>query len=308
MTTGRPQPRRTGWRAAAVAALAALAALAVAALGGCGNQAVVPGAMADEVYIPGGTFRMGHAPVPGTQCGNWTGPVQCGGGPDFAPVHAVTLSPYFIDTYEVTFGDYRRCIAAGYCFRDPWESGAQRDLLNTELGDPAHARYPIWSVSVDAAERYCEWMGERLPTEAEWERAARGPKDFDYPWGNDPPTCAKDDDWAQGCVDTVDQQMVPVGTRPHDVSAEGVHDLYGNAWEWVSDLVGGYPDHPVTDPTGPRPSQIPQDVGDPAGHILRGGCDGIDWPDYDYVHKGCPVWFRTAMGVEAGFRCARYAR
>ena len=292
--------------------LAAL--LGAVTIGGCECQAVVPKTPAGQVYIPGGTFQMGHAPFSGSQaCDNQPGlNVACS---DFAPVHQVTLSPYFIDTYEVTFGDYKKCMDAGFC-PTPWSSGSPVQELDGELSDPNHAKFPIWSVTPKAAERYCEWKGLRLPTAAEWERAARGPHDDDYPWGNDPPTCARDHDWAQACDPPVpgigkgiDAYMQPVGSNPHDISAEGVRDLYGNAFEIVADLYLGnyYSWSPKADPTGPQPSDIPQNVANPGAHVVRGTCGADYSPNFDYATRGCPVWLRRYDPLVAGFRCAKDA-
>ena len=295
--------RRTGSRKGLLAV-----ALAAAAVGGCQCQQAVPTAPPGEVFIPGGTFRMGHAAGSGTPVciDQQPGDVLCN---DFAPVHEVTLSPYFLDTYEVTFEDYKKCMGAGFC-GSPWVPSNLVDIQKKKAADPHYAKYPIYGVTPEAAERYCEWKGERLPTEAEWERAARGPNGYDYPWGNAPPTCALEDDWAQGCSPAgSDSWMRPVGSDPRDVSAEGAHDLYGNAFEIVGDLFRNsyYSTSPNNNPMGPKPSDFPPGTLDPPPHTVRGRCDAEDWPSYDYGTNGCPLWFRTWDHDDAGFRCAKDA-
>ncbi len=151
-TLGRPARGRGGRLPMLVVALT---------VGGCECQPVVPKVPPGEVFIPGGTFEMGHAPMPGAPaCDNQQGGnVLCS---DFAPVHQVTLSPYFIDTYEVTFGDYKKCMDAGFC-TTPWEMTSLVPDLKAEMADPTHRKYPIYGVSAKAAVRYCQWKGERLP-------------------------------------------------------------------------------------------------------------------------------------------------
>lgn len=282
------------------------AVLAAATVVGCQRAPNVP-ATGKKVYIPGGAFEMGHAPMDGTPaCKDGLAWYQCS---DFAPVHEVTLSPFLIDNYEVTFGDYQKCIDAGFCLA-PWVPGTSDEIVRKKAADPHYAAYPIYGVTPEAAERYCEWQGERLPTEAEWERAARGPSGLDYPWGNDRPTCAQEHDWGQACNPAgSDAWMRPIGSDPRDVSVEGVHDLFGNAFEIVGDLFSGtyYTQSPKNDPVGPKPSDLPQAFGAPY-HTVRGRCDGGDWPSYDYRGRGCPVWFRTPDFNDAGFRCAQDAK
>ena len=131
----------------------------------------------DEVFIPGGTFTIGHPPfAEHGGCVAFGEPCN-----DFAPPHQVTLRPYFINKFEVTFGEYRACGQAGFCEPDP-TAGAFREKLR----DPAFANFPMLGAPKDAAERYCQWKGKRLLTEAEWERAARGGlTGEEYPWGGE---------------------------------------------------------------------------------------------------------------------------
>ena len=101
-----------------------------------------------------------------------------------------------------------------------------------------------------------------------------------------------------------DKWMRTVGTDSRDVSAEGVHDLYGNPFELVADLyVGDLDAHSSQDnPTVREASDLPTGVVPSAYYVVRGNCDGTLWPDFDYAHKGCPVWFRTYDSGVAGQR------
>ncbi|TPV97045.1 MAG: formylglycine-generating enzyme family protein [Myxococcales bacterium FL481] len=147
------------------------------------------------------------------------------------PREAVWLSTYYIDVYEVTNADYRGCVAAGACApAGPRYAGFDRDQL------------PVQGISWFDADRYCQAAGKRLPTEAQWEKAARGTEGATYPWGNQPATCERAvfaDRSGRGCgrakrgAHPETGQPWPVGSRPAGVY--GLHDMAGNAYEWVAD-------------------------------------------------------------------------
>jgi formylglycine-generating enzyme required for sulfatase activity len=133
------------------------------------------------------------------------------------PHHPVDLSTYFIDRTEVTQGDYDECMRAGRCSApDEWDGSAD-DLL------------PVTNVTWDQARRFCEWRGKRLPTEAEWERAAGGMSAWIFPWGADPPDCSRAN--FAGCYG----ELLPAVSFVTARSPEDAFNMSGNAFEWVAD-------------------------------------------------------------------------
>lgn len=152
---------------------------------------------------------------------------------DEAPVHTVNLSAYTIGRYEVTVEAYVACVDAGGC-------DAVADQVTT-------GTMPMTLVTWAQADQYCDWHGLRLPTEAEWERAARGDDNRRYPWGDEPPDC--DRVATRAC----DGGLGLVGQHPTGAAPAGLEDLAGNAWEWVSDYYAAdyYAESPTDDPTGP---------------------------------------------------------
>ncbi|WKZ37724.1 MAG: SUMF1/EgtB/PvdO family nonheme iron enzyme [Anaerolineales bacterium] len=165
-----------------------------------------------QIYIPDGTFRMG-AMDPGEQ-------------KDEVPVHNVTLKGYWMDKLEVTNGMYTLCVQAGAC--EPpqnFKSGTRNSYFNnTEFND-----FPVVYVTWAQARTYCTWAGRRLPTEAEWERAARGDDFRTYPWGDERP------DSSHGNFNYYVGDTTRVGSFPAGASPYGILDLAGNVAEWVND-------------------------------------------------------------------------
>lgn len=178
------------------------------------------------------------------------------------PLREMTLPDFAIDTHEVTNAEYERCVAAGAC--------RQRDLAHCELLDDSEDmstilgdRHPAVCVSAADAEAACRFAGKRLPTEAEWEKAARGPgAPRLFPWGDDwDPRAAnaRDDGATDGHA-----LSAPVGSFPAGVSPYGAHDLAGNAWEWTASPYdaerrvtrgGGFVANPIGLTTGHRAPQ-----------------------------------------------------
>lgn len=214
---------------------------------------------------------------------------------DELPSRRVTLSAYWLDRTEVTVQEYARCVALRRCRPAPFGEGGRRfDRPN----------YPISMVSWYDAQQFCRFRGGRLPTEAEFERAARGPNGRRYPWGDLYNShAANHGKFAWNKTDDQDgfPELAPVGSFPDGKTPEGFLDLAGNVSEWVNDrYLQRYIEQDVTDPVGPAPPL--------AGsvRVVRGG-------DYE---SGGP-WLRGAQREAAepetrqpsvGFRCARSAR
>ena len=228
------------------------------------------------VWIPGGTFQMGSA---------------SGGEDDERPAHAVTLSGYYMDRTEVTVSAYGACVSAGRC-RTP--------LSGTfyTWGEAGKERHPVNGVSWDDAVAYCGWRGARLPTEAEWEYAARGSDGRTYPWGNGAPTNSRLQ-WSGDCGGTACAGgTTPVGTHSAGRSPFGLEDMAGNVWEWVSDWKGGYPSGAVRDPSGATSGQY---------RVLRGGSWESGFAAWGV--RSASRWATAAShrNFGVGFRCARGA-
>jgi formylglycine-generating enzyme required for sulfatase activity len=164
------------------------------------------------------------------------------------PVHRERVAGFWLSRTEVTVAEYERCVGAGRCRAAPFEGGAARF---------AQPSFPITLVTFDDARRFCAFRGGRLPTEAEFERAARGPGRRTYPWGHS--YHAKLSNHGQIGVDTSDasdgfSELAPVGSFPDGATPEGIQDLAGNAAEWTAD--------PYTPTYGAAPS---------AERVVRGG-------------------------------------
>jgi formylglycine-generating enzyme required for sulfatase activity len=213
------------------------------------------------------------------------------------PVHAVALDGYWIDQTEVTNGQYRLCVKAGAC-DPPAENGSftrQRYFDNT-----AYDHHPVILVSWHQAAAYCEWAEKRLPTEAEWEYAARGPGGRMFPWGDgfDEQRLNYCDVNCQLAMFSGDVEgsgdTVPVRSYPDGISWCGALDMAGNVTEWVADWYGGYPSGWQMNPTGPASG---------VQRVLRGGSWllGSDAARGAIRGKADPA----APYYDRGFRCAK---
>ena len=166
--------------------------------------------------------------------------------PDELPLHTVYLDAYRIDRTEVTTAQYMMCVEAGMCI----EPNTQRHA------NPAYANHPVIWVGWRYSYNYCRWVGKRLPTEAEWEKAARGATDTRaYPWGDAAPNCSLANyspTYPERCgvLDTT-----PVGSYPAGASPYGALDMAGNVREWTNDWYQDnyYSISPGNNPQGPGP-------------------------------------------------------
>lgn len=178
------------------------------------------------VRISGGSFTMGPDPIE----------------PDVAPAHQVTVQDFYIDRYEVTVAEYAEFLNdiddsedhyhEHMAFRD---CGIRVDEDGTYHVLEGRETYPVVYVNREDAKAYAEWAGKRLPTEAEWEFAARSSGKYTYPWGEEPPSSSRAN------VSYRYGKTVPVGSMPEGTTRDGLHHMLGNVWEIVGSDYGLYP-------------------------------------------------------------------
>jgi formylglycine-generating enzyme required for sulfatase activity len=203
------------------------------------------------------------------------------------PVHQVYLDTYYIDKYEVTNAHYRDCVLADGC-QAPLQatSYTRADYYDSAQYD----NYPVIYVNWEMARTYCEWRGARLPTEAEWEKAARGTDKRIYPWGAVIDQSRANYNQAVG-------DTTAVGSYENGKSVFGAYDLAGNVWEWVADWFQD--NYYVTlgdnavNPQGPQSGQE---------RVLRGG----SFFYRDYIVRSANRGWTNPQDVSSGFgfRCA----
>lgn len=239
------------------------------------------------IFVPGGVFLMGNDE----------------GEPEEQPAHLVELAPYYIDETEVTNGRYALCVEAGVC-NPPRRASATTHPVY--YGDPAYDDYPVIFVSWYDAVTFCEWRDARLPSEAEWEKAAsfdseQGIK-LRYPWGDAfdgaklnfcDANCPRDKGgqaWNDGHEDTA-----PVGSYSNGRSPLGLYDMAGNVMEWISDWYEPryYRQSPDVNPLGPVEG---------AFKALRGG-SWLSGPD-EVATTVRGSYDPTVARANLGFRCA----
>ena len=266
-------------------------------LGGCGTaptnlrKEVPPAVPAEMVYIPAGYFWMGSSEQDGV--------VGIEVGLDELPQHQVYVKGYTIDRYEVTNGQYFEFVkATGGYIPATWDYRQHPSGKRWPAGTPppGEEQYPVTDTDWYDAEAYCHWAGKRLPTEAEWEKAARGTDGRIWPWGNtfDPSranTLESGKNWSR-----------PVGSFQADVSPYGVHDMIGNVWEWTSSWYQAYPG-----------STLQRTAFGEKYRVLRGGSyltpvQPFARVAHRYAPELLPAELRGSswhVGFDVGFRCAR---
>jgi formylglycine-generating enzyme required for sulfatase activity len=253
------------------------------------------------VYVPAGEFQMGSdANDALAECQKYRSDCKRDWFTDEEPAHSIYLDDYWIDQTEVTNAMYSQCVEEGKCDPPSSTKSYTRDIY---YGDSKYNDYPVIYVSWNNAKTYCEWAGRRLPSEAEWEKAAGWDEDSQsqrvYPWGNAfdskvnfcDTNCSfewKNPEFDDGYADTA-----PVGTYPKGASFYGALDLAGNVWEWVADWYDVYPggDEGASDNYGQT------------YRVLRGG----SWNDNNYyVRAANRNWnYPADSSNDLGFRCSR---
>jgi serine/threonine-protein kinase len=210
------------------------------------------------------------------------------------PSHRVRLSSYWIDRFEVSVGRYERCVDVGHCSPRPSSPATHR----SDRDD-----HPVSRVTWHDAVDYCAFRGARLPTEAEFERAARGERGRRYPWGElFNLRAANHGRFGWDVTDDSDgfAELAPVGSFPAGATPEGVHDLAGNVAEWVLDRYApSYPSEPEQDPVGPG-------VGSSSLRVVRGGSYAMSRARMRGASRGSAD--PAERHATLGFRCARPAR
>ena len=283
----------------------------------------------NEVLIPSGPFIMGSNKIDDENKSKEFGLVK----PlylDEHPEQKITLPSFYIDQYEVTNSQYKQFVQAAH-YQEPfdWSQNGYNlveerlkitdvdtlrwiaseyfkldldtrqmskiELVAAMLKDQEFKdSLPVTGVSWYDANAFCRWRGARLPTEAEWEKAARGPEGLEYPWGNQWDTSKTN----AGDNDQWDGGVAPVGSYSQNQSPYGVYDMAGNVWEWVEDWYKAYPGNQYTSETFGEKNKV-----------LRGGGGGVG-------HYALSYFFRNAMrsyappnvkNNDVGFRCARDA-
>jgi eukaryotic-like serine/threonine-protein kinase len=234
------------------------------------------------LYVPAGEFTMGSDADAYEQ-----------------PAHTVYLDAFWIDQTEVTNAMYAKCVQDGPCSAPSSSKSSTRDRY---YGNSQFDNYPVIYVHWFMASAYCKWREARLPTEAEWEKAARGENAFVYPWGNEfdgtrlnfcDKNCALD--WANKSFDDGFADTSPVGNFPNGASPYGVLDMAGNVLEWVADWYSDtyYASSPTSNPLGPDSGVY---------RVARGG-SWYTMDDFAFSTSRAKGYPETAE-IGSGFRCA----
>lgn len=244
------------------------------------EEEITDGQSVKMVFVPAGEFSMGSET----------------GDADERPVHPVYLDAFYIDMYEVTNARYRSCVEAEACLPPAQNSSSTRLRY---YDNPDFDNFPVMHVSWEMAHSYCAWRGVGLPTEAQWEKAARGTDGRTYPWGEGI-DCQRANYYRQEgtiflhCAGDTTR----VGSYESGQSPYGAYDMTGNVWEWAADWYGSsyYRESPPGNPPGPASG---------SARVVRGG----SWQFSDFsVRATRRYWFNPSNTLEnVGFRCARSA-
>jgi len=230
------------------------------------NKDLKPNSTKDMILIPEGKFIMGSD--------NW---IEKG-----SPKREITLKSFYIDKYEVSNYNYNSCVNAKKCQHSIFYGLKEFNKLQN----------PVVGISFDDALNYCKFLNKRLPTEEEWEKAARGPNGNIYPWGNNPPKCDKlsyGAAWSSDCKNNPNHTS-PINSFKDMVSYYGVYNMSGNVWEWTdSEYIVKY----FYKPKEAKPTY----------KVIKGGSFGSK---KDYIFTYSRRWERAYQKtIGTGFRCVK---
>ena len=248
------------------------------------------------LLVPAGGFLRGCDPVDSVlpddpvENDHWCATEADGSVLYNVPLQELQVGEFWIDKYEVTVEQYHACGTAGACT-------SIGEVAWSDFEPPDEENLPVTGVSWQQAESYCAWAGKRLPTEAEWEKAARGTDGRRFPWGSAWPKCGQ----AHLLIseDCRTRHALPVDAHPMDESPYGVIGMIGNVQEWVQDWAGQsyYEVAPAEDPPGPARDEAYRDN----YKVIRGGY----W-DHRIAFTFTRRWGDWEQGLDrVGFRCAR---
>jgi eukaryotic-like serine/threonine-protein kinase len=230
------------------------------------------------VYVPEGGFTMGVDD----------------GEMNEGPQHIVYLDSYWIDQHEVTNQQYRLCQESGAC-KPPLAYGTVNRAQYYNHPEGEYDDYPVTNITWAMADAYCSWAGRRLPTEAEWEKAARGSDGRKFSWGDDGVAKNLLNFYAVTFNDGYPEATSPVGHYPDGASPYGADDMMGNVWEFTADWYEKYyyQESPTDNPTGPRTGKY---------RVIRGGSWASTARDISVYNRGGAKMETTEPFI--GFRCA----